>query len=123
MLRIHANLAHTACAASDFRLLNSDRSVLVGTIDDNESDNLNSLLSLLDRAPRGEAPLCKHVNDVIDQIWSMEDQLRLSEQMACIIIATNSVASDGDLLTVMRRLRGLPARVVSLSAYSLWLSL
>lgn len=42
----------------------------------------------------------------------MEGRLRAAGQKACVIIATDGESSDGDIVTAMQPLRGLPVWVV-----------
>eukprot|EP01038_Epipyxis_sp_PR26KG_P013124 gene13124-17590_t len=109
-LKFHAQLAHESGAPTEFRFLNASQPIMVGKTQDH--NNLNKLYSLLDGSPNGQTPLCKHINDVIQQIRSVETQLRNSGQKACVVIATDGLSSDGDIATAMRPLKSLPVWVV-----------
>ena len=60
----------------------------------------------------GGTPLCQHIREVINDIKQNEASLRQNGQRACIIIATDGEASDGDLATAMAPLEHLPVWVV-----------
>jgi hypothetical protein len=111
-LRFHAGLAKSACAPTEFRLLNGSQPICLGLNDAGEQDRYQSLLAILDQSPSGGTPLCAHIREVIAKIRLMEPQLRANGQKACVIIATDGESSDGDIITAMQPLRALPVWVV-----------
>lgn len=85
---------------------------MLGTGDDYDDSKYNSLMAVLDGSPGGGTPLCKHIRAVVDIIASMKDSLRETRQRACVIIASDGEASDGDIATAMRPLKDLPVWTV-----------
>lgn len=110
-LRFHANLAEASRAPTEFRLLNSSVPVMVGCGDDN-GEGLNRVMTLFDQSPCGRTPLCAHINSVVEHVKLLAPQLRASGQRAVLIIATDGLASDGDIMHAMKPLQYLPVWVV-----------
>ena len=101
----------TACSRgvirSKFIFLNG------GTFDvTNESDNESEMLNYLRRVPEGGTPLCRTLYNVIDEIKTIEDELRSSNRFAEIIIATDGESSDGDIRIPLLKLKNLPVKLV-----------
>ena len=71
-IRFHAGLAEAAGAVTEFRVLNQAAPFLIGTGDDDGS-NLKRLCTVLDGSPGGGTPLCRHVNEVIQEIRGLDD--------------------------------------------------
>ena len=112
-MRFHAALAETACAPTEFRLLNSLSPVVLGLGPENDGVNMRRLFSAFDEPPGGGTPLCRHITEVIHQIQAMEPQLRANGHKAVVVIATDGESSDGDIVNAMRPLKALPVWVVS----------
>jgi len=110
-LKFHAELAESARAPTEFRLLNNSDSIMVGCKNDN-GQGYRVLLSLLDQSPNGGTPLCRHINEVVQKICILEPQLRANRQRAVLVIATDGESSDGDVAQAMKPLRSLPVWVV-----------
>jgi len=110
-IKFHAQLAEAARAPTEFRLLNNSESIMVGCRDDN-GQGCRVLLSLLDESPSGGTPLCRHINDVVQQIRELEPQLRENRKRAVLVIATDGESSDGDITQAMKPLQNLPVWVV-----------
>jgi hypothetical protein len=112
-LKFHIGFAKNASAATEFRFLNSALPIRIGySNDSDESSKYAMLLSLLDDSPSGGTPLCRHINEVIQQIREAEPELRARGQKACLIIATDGESSDGNIAEAMEPLRNLPVWVV-----------
>lgn len=63
-LKFHANLARSACAPTEFRLLNGAPPIVIGTNDAMEMARFQSLMAIFDTSPSGGTPLCYHINQV-----------------------------------------------------------
>lgn len=63
-------------------------------------------------SPCGGTPLCAHITEIAESIRQVEGQLRASGQKACVIIATDGEASDGDVTEALRPLKALPCWVI-----------
>jgi len=111
-MRFHAGLAESACAPTEFRLLNGLPPLMLGLGGDNDGSNMHRLLSAFEQSPSGGTPLCSHIGEVIQQIQRAEQQLRSSGSKAVVVIATDGESSDGDLAAAMRPLKSLPVWVV-----------
>ena len=111
-LKFHAGLARAAGAPSEFRLLNGAAPIMIGDGSDYDNSRFESFNALLEGSPSGGTPLCRHINEVVQQIREMAPRLRASGQKACVIIATDGESSDGDIAAAMRPLKDLPAWVV-----------
>ena len=111
-LKFHVNFARQAAAPSEFRLLNGAPPIRIGMNDADEPDRLTSLLAILEGSPNGGTPLCRHIREVVAQILTAEPELRACGQKACVIIATDGEASDGNIAEALRPLRALPVWVV-----------
>ena len=111
-LKFHVNFARQASAPSEFRLLNGAPPIRIGMNDSEEANRLAALNAILEGSPSGGTPLCRHIREVIVQIRAAEQELRANGQKACVIIATDGEASDGDLVSAMRPLKNLPVWIV-----------
>ena len=70
------------------------------------------LRELLASGPAGMTPLCAAVRDVVDSIRATAADLRRRGRRACVVIASDGAATDGDVETALRPLRDLPAWVI-----------
>jgi hypothetical protein len=115
-LQFHMQLARTANAPTEFRMLNGSSPLMLGNAqgcgDDLERVAFTALQQVLSESPGGGTPLCFHIRQIIESIRGMEQQLRASRQMACVIIATDGESSDGDIAVAMAPLKNLPVWVV-----------
>ena len=71
-----------------------------------------NLMNALDRSPAGGTPLCRHINEIVAQIRTMEPHLRQTGEKVVVIIATDGESSDGDIAQAMSPLQSLPVIVV-----------
>lgn len=67
---------------------------------------------LLSSGPTGRTPLCEQIRQVIEQIKRHEAELRAGGKRVVVVIASDGVATDGDIATAMKPLQNLPAWVV-----------
>lgn len=109
-LKFHCELAHNACAITEFRLLNGAPPIIIGSHE--SSSQKEALLQIFDGYPDGKTPLCQHINEIVEQIRMYESHLRSNGQKACLIIATDGIATDGNMVEAMRPLKDLPVWVV-----------
>jgi hypothetical protein len=73
---------------------------------------LDRFVNILGDCPAGGTPLCRHIGDIVREVSKQEHALRAAGQLACVVIATDGEASDGDLTTAMRPLKNLPVWIV-----------
>lgn len=111
-LKFHALLAHTAKNPSEFRLLNGAQPIVIGENDDPDKILYSSLMAIFNESPGGGTPLCRHINEVTASIQRDEAELRSNNQKAVVIICTDGLSSDGDIITAMKPLTRLPVFVV-----------
>mmetsp|Transcript_25741 Transcript_25741/g.35399 ORF Transcript_25741/g.35399 Transcript_25741/m.35399 type:complete len:332 (-) Transcript_25741:1237-2232(-) len=95
-------------APSEMRTLNGRPPFMVGTEDDDNS----KITSFFETSPGGRTPLCKHIKDVITKIEKIAPTLISNGQKACVMIATDGEATDGDVMAAMLPLQDLPVYVV-----------
>eukprot|EP00047_Mylnosiga_fluctuans_P011438 m.21364 g.21364 ORF g.21364 m.21364 type:complete len:401 (+) comp3618_c0_seq1:142-1344(+) len=111
--RFYIQLAEVARAPCEVRLLNSLAPVRIGMGERAaEKVGVSQLVACLDQSPSSGTPLCRHVREVIEELSSVQEQLRARGQKAVLIIATDGEASDGDLASAMKPLEKLPVRVI-----------
>lgn len=116
-LEFHIKLARAANAPTEFRLLNSAEPILLGNAQATgntlqETTGYATLQAVFKEGPRGGTPLCRHIREVIARVQQMEQQLRTNRQLACVVIASDGEASDGDVVQAMFPLKHLPVWVV-----------
>jgi hypothetical protein len=112
-LSFHAKVSHSACARTEFRLLNGCHPVLLGDgVTPQATQSLDIFLSLMDTSPEGGTPLCAHVTAVVAAIQPIAPHLRATNQRAVLVIFTDGESTDGNLADAMRPLAHLPVLVV-----------
>ena len=113
-LLFHLELAHIACAPSEFRLLNGLEPKFVGDKNlDPDSMGYRAVKKIFtDGSPKDRTPLCRHINAVVQYLQFHEQTLRGNNQVVSLIICTDGVSSDGDVTHAMRPLKNLPCMVV-----------
>lgn len=117
----HARLAVELGAWTEFRLLNqpsggASQHVVVGTtVGSHDSTSVHELQTI-DRVvaapPTGRTPLCAQIRAVTAQIAARAGELRQTGTKACVVIASDGEATDGDIAAALRPLRDLPVWVV-----------
>jgi len=108
MMRFHGQLAEAAHTPVEFRFLNDFAPIRVG----DGGPGFSMLEQALRSRPTGGTPLCRHIAEITAQVRANEQWLRANNQLACIVIATDGEASDGDIVTSLRPLAALPAWVI-----------
>ncbi len=113
-LLFHLDLAHKAQAPCEFRLLNQLSPKFVG---DNSMDpdhgNYRAVQNVFkNKTPTGGTPLCRHITDVVNYIKFHEARLREDGQVISLVICTDGMSSDGNVVDAMRPLKHLPCMVV-----------
>lgn len=113
-LRFQVGLARAANAHTEFRFLNGAEPLTLGKSSGGADEQVayQTMMAVLDEGPRGGTPLCRQITAIIEEVRAMERTLRARRQLACIIIATDGEASDGDLAVAMAPLKDLPVWVV-----------
>jgi len=111
-LRFMLQAAKAADIVTEFRLLNAVEPIRIGADNDPDNVGFNLLMRVFDEQPRGGTPLCRHIKAIIETVRGMEAQLRSTRQRACVVICTDGVSSDGDLIAAMKPLEALPVWVV-----------
>ena len=116
----HARLAVELGAWTEFRMLNppsgAPQHVVVGTTvgshDPTSVQELRTIDGLVASPPTGRTPLCAQIRSVTAQIAARAGELRATGTKACVVIASDGEATDGDIAAALRPLRDLPAWVV-----------
>lgn len=86
--------------------------ILIGTNGDN-SKAYEKLIDIFENeSPGGQTPLCAQIKEVIEKIREIEPKLRENGQRACVVIASDGQATDGDIAETMKVLKDLPVWVV-----------
>lgn len=100
-LKFHAQLAEIAGTPTEFRLLNGADPCVVGLKDDN-GEALKFVTESFEDVPLGQTPLCEHISKVVLEIESIAPELRSRNQKAAVIIVTDGLATDGDVIEALR---------------------
>jgi hypothetical protein len=106
------DLASNISAPSEFRLLNGAPPILVGAHSPMEYTGIEALKVAFENKACGKTPLCHHIQEVVKKIRPIEAQLRAAQQKVAIIIATDGLSSDGDLVQALKPLQQLPVWLV-----------
>ena len=109
-MKFHAHLAHAGQIPATFHLLNAAAPLRIGFNPDRSA--LDIFLRICDGSPNGGTPLCHHLRQIAAEITQYADALRQAGQVACVVIATDGEASDGDVAEALRPLKALPVLVV-----------
>eukprot|EP00635_Sarcinochrysidales_sp_CCMP3193_P011947 CAMPEP_0118895934 /NCGR_PEP_ID=MMETSP1166-20130328/4046_1 /TAXON_ID=1104430 /ORGANISM="Chrysoreinhardia sp, Strain CCMP3193" /LENGTH=367 /DNA_ID=CAMNT_0006834985 /DNA_START=503 /DNA_END=1606 /DNA_ORIENTATION=+ len=113
-----ARVAVELGAYTEFRMLNeptngSPQVLTVGTASSSsKAQQLKAVDELANAAPAGRTPLVGAVRRVVDDIAARRAELLAAGKRACVIIASDGEASDGDVAEALRPLRDLPVWVV-----------
>mmetsp|Transcript_23952 Transcript_23952/g.77089 ORF Transcript_23952/g.77089 Transcript_23952/m.77089 type:complete len:367 (-) Transcript_23952:302-1402(-) len=104
-------------AETEFRMLNAPtngcpRVVRVGKKDASKDEERTQVDALLKSTPAGRTPLVAAIRDVVDDVARRKADLAASGTRACVVIASDGEASDGDVAAALRPLRDLPVWVV-----------
>lgn len=114
-MRWHAETASALGTRVEFFLLNqpsngAPQRVVVGVGDDQVA--LANLDKIIKSGPHGMTPLCATLNEVVAEIQASAPGLRAARKTACIIVASDGEASDGNVAQALAPLAHLPAVVV-----------
>jgi len=107
-LRFQAGLVHASNMEADFKLLNGHRYHLPkeGAV------GYANLMASFEDPPSGATPLCRVLTEIIDEIERDAPALWEARRKAYIVIFTDGLASDGELLNVLTRVSMLPVWLV-----------
>lgn len=114
-MRFHLDLVHRAMVPCEFRMLNCSDPIRIGVAEEGveeEQQRYQRLLRVFDETPTGCTPLCRHITDIVADLRQHVPALRAQGAKAAITIATDGLASDGDIAEAMRPLKDLPVSVV-----------
>ena len=113
-LRFHAELAHYGSVPTEFRMLNRGSPVQIGFASQFKAPQtcLDIFHQQLEDSPFGGTPLCRHIREITHDISLRAESLRQAGQLACVVIATDGEATDGNLADAMRPLKNLPVWIV-----------
>jgi hypothetical protein len=108
----HAELAERAACRTEFRMLNGSRPIIVGDRED-DGKGLKTLKAKLEEEPSGNTPICKHINDVVNQILvANEGRDEFDLIPAVLSIFTDGEPSDGLLSEFLAPLTNFPVWIV-----------
>ena len=112
-----SKVANALKAYTEFRLLNapangSPQVVRVGLSDVSEKQQEDAVEAMVNSPPCGKTPLCAAIREVVRDLSSRREDLRRAGKRACVVIASDGEASDGDVADALRPLRDLPCWVV-----------
>lgn len=111
-MKWHVDAIRASNLPSEFRFLNGSEPIRLGGGYDRDGAGYATIETVFEEGPRGTTPLCHHVKEVIKDIKKHERELRAKRQLAVIMIATDGLSSDGDLVQAMKPLERLPVWVV-----------
>lgn len=103
-MKFHIGLADAMGTVAEFRTLNTSRPILIGLGNDDGEAKVRAIENFDEEEPHGQTPLCEHITKVVVLLQSVASELRELGQMACVIIATDGLATDGDIVQAMRPL-------------------
>lgn len=108
----HAELAERAACKTQFRLLNECPPIVLGDRAD-DGRNLKLFLKKLENAPHGGTPMCRHINDVVNQVVTANAGRDPSDYIPCVLtIFTDGEPSDGLLSEYLAPLVDYPVWIV-----------
>jgi hypothetical protein len=107
-----ASLADAAETPTEIRMLNKAEPLVVGLGSRVSKSDLAEVMIQLSIEPSGQTPICKQLCDIIEQLRSMESELRATNKIALLIIMTDCDSSDGDIIDVLKPLEGLPLQII-----------
>ena len=67
---------------------------------------------MLEDEPAGQTPLCAQIHVIVENIRSIEKELRARHKRAAVIIATDGESTDGDVAQALKPLEDLPVWLV-----------
>lgn len=105
-----AELAQECLLPTEFHFLNKDEVIEVGC--EGGAAGVDRIKDVFSSSPSGGTPICEKIRHIVQRIQSIAGILRELNQKACIVIATDGEATDGDIMTAMAPLKNLPCWVV-----------
>jgi len=97
-------------APSTFTVLNDEERVTVGIVGDFE--DIPNTLAFSSIEPTYTTPICARINETVTKIRRMEGQLRQSGQLASVILLTDGISTDGEIIEALKPLIDLPVWTV-----------
>lgn len=73
---------------------------------------LTRIKSLMDEVPRGETPICKQIKAVVEQVKAIEAELLSTGSIVLLVILTDGISTDGNIVDALRALEGLPVQII-----------
>lgn len=110
-LRFIGGLVHVAQAPTEFIFLNQLHPIVIGT-GDNSIRSLNALYEKCSMSPSGGTPLCIHLKNIKKKIESMKHNLMSGNQVATLVIATDGISSDGNIVPILKQIQKYPVQVI-----------
>jgi hypothetical protein len=108
----HAELAERAACKTEFRLLNGSKPIIVGDRED-DGGGLKLLKAKLEEEPAGNTPICKHINEVVNQIIAANEGRDEYDYIPAVLsIFTDGEPSDGLLSEYLAPLTNYPVWIV-----------
>lgn len=86
--------------------------VMLGLGDDIDNEQLKFAIEVFNEKPAGKTPLCEILSNIIDDIRSIEISLKANRQKVAVIIMTDGIATDGDVIDLLKTFQMLPVWLV-----------
>ena len=105
--------SHTLKIPTEFRLLNQLVPKITGDkeIDPDNCNYLGLKQFMTNGSPSFGTPLCKHLGEIVTYITTLKDELLHNGKLVSLIICTDGIASDGNIIPFMKQLAQLPCTV------------
>ena len=103
-----SDASETPC---EVRILNKAELITVGVTNDN-GESLAKVMTLLSEAPKGDTPICKQIKEITLRVKEMEEELISNETIALIIILSDGISTDGDVIESLKALEGTPIQII-----------
>lgn len=104
-IKFQMHVSNEGLINSKFRFLNG------GSIDIGVKKLSNNDLEKYFNMYEGMTPLCRELNEIINEIKPIAEKLRNERKFASITISTDGEASDGDLRVPFAELKNLPVKI------------
>ena len=83
----------------------------MGVTNDN-GESLAKVMTLLSETPKGDTPICKQIKEITLRVKEMEEELISNETIALIIILSDGISTDGDVIESLKALEGTPIQII-----------
>lgn len=110
-VRAIATLANAIGSPTEFHLLDNYLPVVMGVSND-EGAGFDLIMTQLEAGPIGQTPICVQMFYIIRLLKSMAKDLIAQGKIALIVILTDRLSCDGDLVETMKGLEGIPVKVI-----------